>query len=145
VPLQAGHSGGPLLDVTGNVVGINTAAVTHRLTGRRTGYAVPMTAGIRNLVQRMLTGQPVAHGYLGVTVCTCPIHRGSVTIDDILPNSPAHHAGLRSGDAIVRWNDTPVHSAAHLAKLVHAQQPGQTASLLTQRTGRISVTLDRRP
>jgi S1-C subfamily serine protease len=124
VPLEPGHSGGPLVDASGTVVGLNTAAVIQRSTGQRVGYAIPMSDHVRGIVARLARGEPVVHGYLGVLVCTCDTHARGVVIEDVLPASPAASADLQPGDTILRVNGTAIQSAAHLAELVRATPPG---------------------
>ncbi len=137
VPLKPGHSGGPLVDSCGRVIGINTAAVTRRSTGRRTGYAIPMTDYILSVVERLTKGMPVDHSYLGVGICACPRHRNTTTVQHIMANSPAATAGLRIGDSIITFNGQPVSGAAQLAELVRSNLRQEQVRLSVERSGQM--------
>ena len=133
VELQPGHSGGALIDRTGTVVGINTAAVTHYPSGHRTGYAIPMTTQVRRVVSRLSRGQTVTHGYLGIMVRTSPADRNGVAVERVIPAGPAEIAGVQPGDRIVRLGDSPVQNAAQLAAEVRAARVGQPVPVVVQR------------
>ncbi|HUU84456.1 MAG TPA: trypsin-like peptidase domain-containing protein [Phycisphaerae bacterium] len=136
VPLEPGHSGGALIDRRGAVVGISTAAVTNRRTGRRTGYAIPMSAYVRSVIDRLARGRPVVHGYLGVLVCACSGDHEGVQIERLIPGGPADRAGLAVGDTIVRLASTPVRDAAHFSELVRSGTIGQPMPIQIQRDDR---------
>lgn len=133
VSLEPGHSGGALIDHCGAVVGISTAAVTHRPTGRRSGYAIPMSAYVRSVIGRLARGRPVVHGYLGLLVCACPEDHGGVRVERLVPGGPAQRAGLQAGDTIIRLESTPVRDAAHLSELVRGARIGRPMPVRVQR------------
>ena len=135
IPLQPGHSGGALIDASGAVVGLNTAAVLHRRSGRRAGYAIPMSDYIRGIITRLALGEPVVHAYLGVLVRTCDTHTRGVVIEEVLPDSPAARGHLQPGDTILRVNSTAIQSAAHLAELIRSSPPGCSLPLMVRREG----------
>jgi S1-C subfamily serine protease len=137
VPLQPGHSGGPLIDASGVVVGLNTAAVIQRSTGRRVGFAIPMSDHIRGIVARLAQGDTVVHSYLGVLVCTCEAHPRGVMIEGVLPSTPAARADLQPGDTILTVDDTAIESAAHFAELVRSKSPGGALPIDVLRKGHV--------
>lgn len=140
VPLKPGHSGGALIDRSGAVVGISTAAVMHRRTGHRNGYAIPMSGYVRSVIERLVRGRPVVHGYLGLLVSVCAADGGGVRVERLVPGGPAQRAGLRAGDTIISFHSTPVRSAAHLSNLVRGGPIGQSVPVRVRR-GRQTVQL----
>ena len=136
VPLQPGHSGGALIDASGAVVGLNTAAVIHRRSGRRVGYAIPMSDYIRGIIARLAQGEPVVHAYLGVLVRTHDTRTPGVVVEEVLPDSPAARGRLQPGDTILSINSTAIRSAAQLAELIRSSPPGCSLPLRVRREGR---------
>ncbi len=137
IPLKPGHSGGPLIDGTGGVVGLNTAAVIRHSTGQRIGYAIPMSGHVQSVIARLARGETVVHGYLGLFVCTCDNRGLGVVAVDVRPDSPAAASGVRRGDVILGIDGTPVGSAAHLAELVSRSSPGRDLAMTVRRDGRV--------
>jgi S1-C subfamily serine protease len=135
VPLSPGHSGGALIDATGAVVGINTAAVTLRSTGRRVGYAIPMSEHVRGIVARLARGESIEHGYLGVLVCSCGTNGPGVLVEEVIPDSPAAAAGLQQGDTIVTVGHSRIRTAGQLVELIHDQPVGRGILLGLSRGG----------
>lgn len=140
VPLEPGHSGGALVDRTGAVIGLNTAAARDYRTGARTGYAIPVTGYAREVINRLVRGERVIHGYLGLLLRTAPAASGAVPVAAVVPGGPAEAAGLRPGDAIVSFDGRNVGRATDLAAQVRAAPIGRPVPIVLRRAG-TTVTL----
>ncbi len=110
--LNPGFSGGPLTNVDGKVIGINTAYVFQR------GIAIPINK-VKAIADRLMTGRVVKKAYLGVIANTVSIpqelaeqtglnQESGVMIFSVEPKSPAKKAGLMMGDVITEFNGRPV-------------------------------------
>ena len=114
--INPGNSGGPLIDLSGKVVGINTAIITQSGGYEGIGLAIP-SALARRVVESLIKEGKVVRGYLGVRIhgltadlarrLGLPNNRGAL-IADVQPGSPADRAGLKSGDVIVKLGDREV-------------------------------------
>lgn len=153
--LNRGNSGGPLFDMSGDVIGVNTAIFS--LSGGSMGlaFAVPANAVKATVAQLKEFGEP-KRGWLGVEVqgVTDEIAsalglgdpRGAV-ISRIEPRSPAGPAGIRTGDVIVRFNDREVRNSSELRRFVAEAPVGVAVPATVIRDGRemtLRVTLERR-
>ncbi len=154
--INPGNSGGPLFNLKGEVVGINTAIVSPQI-GQGIGFAVPVNLAKQILAQLLAKGK-VTRGYLGVSVSELspdlaegfglnPETRGAV-VQQVVPNAPAAKAGLKAGDIVVALNGRPVESSGQLTRGVAVIPPGGKASLTVLRAGAkkdFSVTVSTRP
>jgi len=143
--MNLGHSGGPLVDMYGRVVGINTAIFSRTGLSEGVGFAIPMSRPVKAVVSRLLAGESIEDGYLGVWASAVPPRDArilqlppdqGVRIWRIERDSPAEHAGLRSGDIILTYHGTPVQSGEHLSRLVCQTAPGMVVNLETFRDRR---------
>jgi S1-C subfamily serine protease len=158
-PIQAGDSGGPLLDASGQVIGMSTAASTGYFFGggTRQGYAIP-SATARSLAALITTGaaSDTVHigptAFLGVEVAA--FSRGSSSIAGavvvgVWSATPAESAGLVPGDVIVSINGQSVSGPTELTTILQALRPGDTVQLGWQdaagQSHAASVTLDTGP
>ena len=127
--LNPGFSGGPLVDVKGRLIGINTAYVWHR------GIAIPVNK-VKTIANRLMSGRTVQRGYLGVTANTVAIpeeivtHAGleqetGVMIFSVEAGSPAREAGLAMGDVLVKFNGKPVIEFHDLPRLLSEDVVGK--------------------
>ena len=137
--LNPGNSGGPLVDTTGRVIGINTAII---VGGQGLSFAVPIDTA-KAVVPHLLKDGRVKRGYLGIGGQDVPLHRrlvrfyqltagSGVLVISVDPKSPAGRAGIREGDIIVAFRDQPVRRVDDLHRLltnVPHDAPG-TLSLL---------------
>ncbi|MFO0800641.1 MAG: trypsin-like peptidase domain-containing protein [Gemmataceae bacterium] len=143
--INPGSSGGPLVDLDGKVVGINTAIASQ--SGNNTGVSFSIPA---NLVKRV-AGQlfekgVVTRGYLGVqlaaTIDPAEALRVGLSkvcgglVEIVHPNTPAAAAGLRAGDVVLRLEDVELRDEHHLINLISALPPGQRVRLTVWRDRR---------
>jgi serine protease Do len=120
--LNPGFSGGPLIDVQGRLIGINTAYVWQR------GIAIPVNK-VKGIADRLMTGRVAQRGYLGIIANTVAIpeeiatqtgleQETGVMIFSVETGSPARKAGLAMGDVLVKFNGKPVTEFYDLPRLL---------------------------
>ena len=120
--LNPGFSGGPLVDVQGRLIGINTAYVWQR------GIAIPVNK-VKGIADRLMTGRVAQRGYLGIIANTVAIpeeiaeaagleQETGVMIFSVEAGSPARKAGLAMGDVLVKFNGKPVTEFYDLPRLL---------------------------
>ncbi len=156
--VNPGNSGGPLVDVRGQVVGINTAIVGEAYQG--VSFAVPSRVAQRIYREILERGQ-VTRGWLGVHPADVTAelaqelglekaegaHIVEVVTEYYGTISPAHRAGLRAGDVIIQWGEAPVKNASDLFRVVAATPPGQRVDVVLMRDGKqitLPVTVEAR-
>jgi serine protease Do len=131
--LNPGFSGGPLIDVDGKIIGINTAYVWQR------GIAIPINK-VRTIADRLMTGRTAEKGYLGIIANTVAIppeiaeqagldQETGVMIFSVEPDSPARKAGLTMGDVLIKFNDNPVTDFYDLPRLLAEDVVGKETKL----------------
>ncbi len=140
--INPGNSGGPLIDTSGQVIGMNTAVAGTSSDGtssQNIGFAIP-TAQVESLLPQLQKGGQTGNGggYLGVDITTLtPALRqqygftptSGAVILSVVPSSPADKAGLVQGDVIVNINGTAITSSEDLQKVVQNAKAGQTVSI----------------
>jgi len=120
--LNPGFSGGPIIDATGKMIGMNVAYVWSR------GIAIP-TNKIKTITDRLISGGQIKRGYLGIVSNTVTIpqeladeagidQETGVMIFSVEQGSPAKKAGLTMGDVIVKFNGKPVTDFYDLPRLL---------------------------
>jgi serine protease Do len=129
--IDRGSSGGPLIDLEGRVIGINS-----RGQGRGIGFTIPIDTALA--VKEQIERGGVARGWLGVPDTT------GIVVNSVSANSPAERAGLRPGDIISKFNDVEVEAEKEedlgaLQRLVANIEPGERVSLTVSRGGKSRV------
>ena len=131
--LNPGFSGGPLVDVSGKIIGINTAYVWSR------GIAIPIDK-VKTIADRLMSGRTVKKAYLGIIANTVTIpqeisdqmhidQESGVMIFSVEPGAPARKAGLTMGDVLIRFNGKPVTNFYDLPRLLAEDVAGKETKL----------------
>lgn len=154
--INPGNSGGALVDVQGNLVGINTAIYSRSGGNLGIGFAIP-TSTARYVMESLIRDGQVRRGWIGVEprdltpeiaqTLSLPVKQG-VLITGVLQNGPASQAGIRPGDVVVRVADRPVTNTAELLTAVAALPPQSQAAIDIQRGEQslsVKVTVAQRP
>jgi len=136
-PIDAGNSGGPLLNAEGRVIGINSqVATTGSGSGQQLSIAVPIDTA-DEILARVDRSGPVRVAYIGLGGGAGRAGHPGVTIGSVAKGGPAAVAGLRPGDTIERIDGLPVDSINDVLELVTTRSPGQTLSLEVRRGRRV--------
>lgn len=132
--LNPGNSGGPLLNVEGEVVGINTMIFSASGGSHGMNMAIPSDLALPVITQ-LAKGKAMQRGYIGIQIgdnvsANWAKHLGmsgprGVIIDAVLPNTPAQHGGLEAGDVILKINGVPVSHHQQARALIGVMQPGK--------------------
>jgi len=157
--INHGNSGGPLLNMRGQVVGVNAQIESESGGNDGVGFAIPSNT-VRAIVSQLIDTGEVEHAYLGITMVTT---ENGVAVTEVKPGTPADAAdikpatGMRTvdgervptgGDVIVAFDGKPIAGSADLQSAVDGKKPGDEVSLTVVRDGQrttIHVTLGTRP
>ncbi|MGO9012415.1 MAG: DegQ family serine endoprotease [Bryobacteraceae bacterium] len=142
-PINPGNSGGALVNDRGELIGINTAILTHSDGNQGIGFAIPVNV-VRNVTDQILRNGRVIRAYLGVMSeevtpeLAKAFHEkevGGALVADVTPDGPASRAGIEKGDIILAVNDKPVADSAQLRMTISLMQPGTEVSVKLLRDG----------
>jgi serine protease Do len=156
--INPGNSGGAMIDIHGNLVGINTAILSHGGSGGNegVGFAIPMSMA-KPVMDQILAHGKVIRGYLGVHIQDFSPElaksfnfnqSGGVLIGDVSANTPAANAGLKKGDVIVKLNGQAESDSNDLRNTISQMSPGTQVKLDIWRDGKVqpfTVTLGELP
>lgn len=142
--INQGNSGGPLLNLQGEVIGINTAIYSPSGASAGVGFALAVNEA-KEVLAALLEGRKVSHGFLGVELAEIDevLRRsldlgpeGAVLVNSVVPKSPAARAGVRRGDVILKLNGAPAESPEALSSAVRRLKAGSSARLEIARDGK---------
>jgi serine protease Do/serine protease DegQ len=131
--INPGNSGGALVNLRGELVGINTAIIGPAGGNVGIGFAVPVVLA-HAVMQQLVKFGEVKRGRLGVSM-TDVVGGEGATIAEVQSDSPAAKAGLRKGDVVIGLNGRPVRGAAELRARLGVVPVGETIELQVQRGG----------
>ncbi len=154
--INSGNSGGPLFDLQGNVVGINTALYSPTGGNIGIGFAIPAEQAIP-IVESLRRGERVRRGYIGVTLQQVnsdiaaagglESNRGEL-ISSVTPGGPAARAGIEQGDVVISVGGQPVTPDSSVAYLISRQAIGSRVPVEVIRNGQrrtLNLTIAERP
>jgi serine protease Do len=154
--INQGNSGGPMFDLNGNVVGINTAIYSPSGGNVGIGFAIPAEQA-KPVVLQLMKGERIHRGYLGVQIqpmsddiaqsLKLPKDRGEI-VAHVEPGQPAARAGVQQGDVIVKVNGKEVSPDNTLSYIVAGQPVGSKVTIDVIRNGKpmtLTAVLAERP
>ncbi len=153
--INRGNSGGPLFDLDGNVVGVNTAIYSQTGGSVGVGFSVPADLA-QTVVEQLLEFGETRRGWLGVSIDDLtPELAASLGLRNsegalvtvVRPNSPASDAGVAANDIIVEFNRHPVSTVRDLTRAVADTTIGSRVQMIVMRDNKrvsLNVTVDRR-
>ncbi|HUL34396.1 MAG TPA: DegQ family serine endoprotease [Candidatus Eisenbacteria bacterium] len=155
--INPGNSGGALIDLRGNLVGINTAIISGGSGGNQgVGFAIPINMAHKVMDQIIEHGK-VIRGYLGVSIQGVDpdiakafglSHGGGALIGSVSPDSPASKGGMERGDIVLALNGQAINGPSDLSIQISQMAPGSVAHLKVFRNGQskdLDVTLGEYP
>jgi serine protease Do len=155
--INPGNSGGALVNVSGELIGINTAIFSRTGGSEGIGFAIPSSIALDIVDSLQKTGK-VVRGWMGVAIqeitpalaksFKLPEQRKGVLISDVNENGPSHTAGMKRGDVVIAFNGKEVQNVSQLRNLVARTMVGKDAQVKVLRDGKeqtIAVKVAERP
>jgi len=155
--VNPGNSGGPLVDLDGNIVGVNAVISSQTGTSEGVGFAVPITRATRKIIERLKKGEEIAYGYVGIEITEvgqeqaretkAEVGQGAYVVR-VVPDAPGAKAGLKQGDVVLAVNGDPVHGPDDVIQMVQVTPVGESVALTVLRDGKrrpVKVEVTRRP
>ncbi len=143
--INPGNSGGALVDAYGQLIGINTAIFSKSGGSMGIGFAIPANLA-REVMDEILLHGRVIRGWLGIEIQELSRglaesfgldHTNGIVIAGIFRNGPAHRAGIKPGDLILKINGKSITGGRQAMDLIAQIKPGQVAQLQILRDGRL--------
>ncbi len=153
-PINSGNSGGPVINAEGKVVGVNTAIYSPNGGNIGIGFAIPAREADR-VVSQLRDHGGVTRGWLGVQIQPVTadmaeaLHvteNAGALVAEVMVKSPAQRAGIKVGDVIMTFGETPIKDARDLSKAVARAAPGSKVHIAIVRNGtaqQLATVIDR--
>ena len=155
--INPGNSGGALVDIKGNLIGINTAIYSRSGGNMGIGFAIPISTA-KQVMESILLNGSVTRGWIGVEPqnlskelaesLNIPANTSGVLISGVLEGSPADKAGLKPGDILIQVNGQKVDDVVALLNRIAQTNPGEEAKINLLRKGKemtLKVQVGKRP
>lgn len=145
--INPGNSGGALVDIDGRLVGINTAIMTRSGGSQGVGFAIPSDLA-RTIMESLIQYGHVTRGYLGVIIQNVTPelapefdlkNDNGAIVSEVEPNGPAHEAGFKDGDVILKFNGQAVTDSSDLQLAVAETKPDSKVPVEIMRNGHEKV------
>ena len=144
--INRGNSGGPLLAINGDVIGINTAILSDSGGYQGVGFALPMNEAAR-VYNEIIKGGKVTRGSIGISFTRSETPQAlanlkvagvkeGVFVEIVAPGGPSAKAGMKEGDVITAINGKPIHDGNQLVNIVSTTPVGSALDLTVDREGK---------
>jgi putative serine protease PepD len=140
--INHGNSGGPLLDLSGKVIGVNAQIESDSGGNDGVGFAIASDT-VKSVVPQLIAGGSVAHAFLGVSLTS-----GTATVSEVRAGTPADKAGLQPGDVVTAIDGKSISGSVALQTAIDSHKPGDQVTVTYKRNGdekTAKVTLGTRP
>lgn len=143
--INKGNSGGPLVNIYGEVIGINTWIASSSGGSMGLGFAIPIN-NVKKSIDSFITNGKIAYGWLGVSLAEITDeYKKELKLDgidgafvaEVFTNSPAFKGGIKPGDFIVGMNGTKVKNVNQIVRDVGNLEAGTTATFSVMRNGKL--------
>ena len=151
--INFGNSGGPLVNINGEAIGINTAI---NPSGQGIGFAIPINM-VKSVMDQIITQGTVRYGFIGIQLqelnktlaqgLGLEIDHG-IVVEKVLENQPAEKAGIRQRDVIIEYRGKPVRDDSEFRLMVGETPIGQDVPIVVWRDGKrkeLNITIGERP
>ena len=137
-PINSGNSGGPLVNINGEVIGVNSVKlVENSVEGM--GFAIPIETAT-NYADQFVSGEVVDRPYIGVSVYDATQSFFSsevyVVVNSVEAGSAAEKAGIKAGDVITKINGETVENSSYFKYKLYQNKPGDTIKITVQRNNK---------
>jgi len=131
-----GYCGGPLLNLRGEVIGVNTAMVSEAPEFKGIGFAVPSNAAL-HVAKRLIAHGKVERGWVGVRIQEHRMEHGKtgVLVSDVIQGGPAERAGVKKGDIVLSYRGSSAGDIASLRDAISSTAVGENVPLTLLREG----------
>jgi S1-C subfamily serine protease len=136
--INPGSSGGPLVDMKGTIIGINTAIASHSGSNSGVAFSIPINL-VKRVAKELLDKGAVSRGYLGLQVAAAfePADAFKLGLDRVqgawvervYDGTPAAMAGIKANDVVLQVDGTAIRNENHLINLISTMPPGQRIRL----------------
>ena len=140
--INPGNSGGALIDVAGNLIGVNTAIFSQSGGSLGIGFAIPAQI-CQQVLNSILKDGRVVRGWLGISLIPNTLDEDvlaskpvGVIVADVLRDGPADAAGVKRGDKIIQVNNEQISSVSQLINYVALQAPTSVIDVVVERDGK---------
>ncbi len=135
--ISSGNSGGPLINMNGQVVGINTAVATGGMSSsaNNIGFAIGVeeVQRVSRILKEIAQGGSRQQGFLGISLGNRDDGGAGAVIGEVTSGSPAAKAGVRVGDIVISINDQPIMGDEALVAIIRDSAPGETITIIVER------------
>ena len=150
--ISSGNSGGPLINMNGQVIGINTAVAPGGLSSsaNNIGFAIGVAEvqRVNRILHEIADGGSRRQGFLGISLGRRDDGGAGAVIGEVTSGSPADKAGVKVNDIVLSINDQPIIGDEALVAIIRDSAPGETITIVVERDGKkvtLTATLVARP
>jgi serine protease DegQ len=154
-PINPGNSGGALIDINGNLLGINTAIYSRSGGSLGIGFAIPVSTA-RSVLESIITTGTVTRGWIGVEpqdvtpaiAESFGLEEKGTIVAGVLQGGPADKAGIKPGDVLLDVNGETITDTTRLLNVIAQIKPGTDAKIHLKRKNKdmdLVVTIGKRP